>query len=299
MSSSLRHQGTGRGLALFFVLSLTISWLIWVPQAAATLGLHVLTIPLNSPLMLVAVWGPGLAAVLVALLAGGRTGLRSLFRPLRRWRVGAKWYLLVLLFPAMIWSLGRIVDMIRGADYVLRSPAEVFGPQQAVMLPFLILFALPSALGEEMGWRGYALPHLQTRYSALAASVILGLFWGLWHIPTLVAQGVLDLSLVALVPALLGPIPLAFVYTWIYNNAQRSLLIVWLFHTSDAVTQYILPRLPTATDEILVAAIAILLVVRAGPASLSSRRGQTSDEVVAVSERAASSKASGWREWQL
>lgn len=177
-----------RQLALFFLLSLAISWAIWLPQATAALGAPVPALPLDSPLMLLAVWGPACAAMLVTLLGSGRAGLRSLFRPLRIWRVGVRWYLFALLFPVTIWLGGRALDALRGVSYELRSPLEVFGPQAAITLPIVIVFALPNALGEELGWRGFALPRLQDRFSAIIASVMLGLFWGLWHVPTLIAQ---------------------------------------------------------------------------------------------------------------
>jgi len=253
----------------FFLLSLIIAWSIWLPQAAVALGLRTTALPFDSPLMLIPVWGPGLAAILVTLLTAGRAGLRALFRPLRTWRVGLHWYLVTLFFPAAIWLAGRAMDTLLGATYTLRSPLASFGPQAALMLPVLILFAFPSALGEELGWRGFALPHLQNRYTALVASVVLGLFWGLWHIPTLIAQGALDSSIGAIGLSMVATIPLAVLYTWLFNNTGQSLLLVWLFHTSDAITQYLLPRLLTATDDLLILGAAVLVVILAGPTHLS------------------------------
>jgi membrane protease YdiL (CAAX protease family) len=273
------HPSTGlkrRQLSLFFLLSLAISWAIWLPQAAAAVGMSVPALGLDSPLMLLAVWGPACAAMLVTLLATGRAGLQSLFRPLRIWRVGVRWYLFALLFPAIIWLVGRGLDTLRSVTYDLRSPLDVFGLQAARMLPIVILFAFPSALGEELGWRGFALPRLQARSTAVIASIVLGLFWGLWHVPTLIAQRALEPSVLVVASTIVGPIPLALLYTWLFNNTHQSLLLVWLFHSSDAVTQYLLPRLPTPTDDLLIIGAAVLVVVLTWPTDLARRTSGTS-----------------------
>ena len=176
-------------LILFFGLSL-LSWLIWVPQAAAALGYNVPAVPLDSPLNALAVWAPGLAALVVSALVEGRAGARALFRPIRYWRVGIGWYAFAISFPAAQWLAALGIDRLLGRTYPL-GPSPVLaalGPQAAAILPFIVVFALPNALGEELGWRGFALPKLQARHSALTASVVLGLFWGFWHIPAWIAQ---------------------------------------------------------------------------------------------------------------
>jgi uncharacterized protein len=246
-------------LPLFFGLSLLISWAVWVPQALAQLGYGGTAIGLDSPLMLLAVWGPGLAALIVAFVSRRTAGWRELLRPLRRWRVGWGWYALVLLFPAAVWALGRGIDALLGRSYALESPAAAFGAQAAVMLPALILFALPNTLGEELGWRGFALPRLLEARTPLIASVLLGLFWGVWHIPTWIAQGLAD-EPAGLLLLVVGIVPLTIIYTWIYNGTAGSLLLVWLFHAADTVTQYLLPRLPTLTDDALVWLAALLVI---------------------------------------
>lgn len=260
-------------LGLFFLLTLAISWAIWLPQAAAALGRPVAALPLDSPLMLLAVWAPGCAAALLALQAAGLAGLRALLRPLRIWRVGARWYLFALLFPAAIWLAGRGIDTLLGARYELRSPLGALGAPAAGMLPLLILLALPNALGEELGWRGFALPRLQARASAMGASVLLGLLWGLWHVPTLIAQGALAPSAPAIAAAIVGPVPLALLYTWLFNHTRQSLLPVWLLHASDAATQYLLPRLPSPTDDLLILAAALLVLALDWQADLGGRAG--------------------------
>ena len=90
-------------------------------------------------------------------------------------------------------------------------------------------------MGEELGWRGYALPRLQTRRSALAASAILGTLWGLWHLPRLIANEQAPV-IGALGWLLLGMIPWAIIYTWLSNGTGGSLLLPLLLHAATSVT---------------------------------------------------------------
>jgi membrane protease YdiL (CAAX protease family) len=249
------------------------SWLIWIPQAAAALGHDVEAIPLSSPLNVLTVWAPGLAAILLAVLATGKTGVRNLVRPLRSWRVGVGWYAFALLLPAGHWAAAFGLDRLLGRTYELGPgpvPAQ-FGPQQAVMVPIIVVFAFPNALGEELGWRGFALPRLQSRYNALIASVVIGLFWGLWHIPAWIAQDQMAWAPQPVLLRVVSTVPAAIIFTWLYNNTGGSLLPVWLLHTSITVTGYFTPILPTHTHSTLSWALAILIIALTGPQRFTGR----------------------------
>ncbi len=259
-------------LPLFFLLSFLFSWIVWAPQAAGVLGIAGVSIPAESPLNLLAVWGPALAAIIVAALATGRTGLRKLFGSLGQWRVGIQWYVLVLLLPAGMWLAGRVLDMLLRRSYELESVLSQVGPQYAMMLPFFIIFALPSALGEEIGWRGFALPRLQGKYSALVSTVILGLLWALWQLPHNIGQGQTG---TALLLGVLSILPLTVLFTWVYNSTNGSLLLAWLFHAALIITGYLLAPLPTYSDDIFLWLVAIIVVIVAGAANLSRQQRVT------------------------
>ncbi len=261
-------------LILFFGLSL-LAWLIWIPQAAAALGHDVPAIPLDSPLNALAVWAPGLAALVVCALATGKASVRTLVRPIRYWRVGVGWYAFVVLFPAVQWLTALGIDRLLGRTYTLGpSPVlAVLGPEAAALLPFVVVFAFPNALGEELGWRGFALPKLQARHSALTASIVLGLFWGFWHIPAWIAQEQIPPAPLPILVQTTSTIPAAILFTWVYNNTGGSLLPVWLFHASLAITGSFTPALPTRTATILGWAVAICVVALTGPARLCRRPG--------------------------
>jgi uncharacterized protein len=108
------------------------------------------------------------------------------------------------------------------------------GPWPLLPLAFLQQLLIGSAMGEEPGWRGYALPRLQARWTALAASIVLGALWGLWHLPRLLADGSPVAS--SLGWLLLGIIPWAILYTWLYNGTGGSLLLPLLLHAATSTT---------------------------------------------------------------
>ena len=182
------------------------------------------------------------------------------------WRVSILWYAFVLLYPVVLSLATTSLYVLFGGqapDFadppVLRVyplPPELLKVGPLVLLPFVFLITLliSSPMGEEIGWRGYALPRLQANRSALTASVILGLLWGLWHLPRDLALGQFSFW------SLLGIVAVAILFTWVYNNTGGSLLLALLFHTSISVTGLFLstvdpPLLSLALAWIVVGAV--------------------------------------------
>ena len=256
-------------LPLFFLLCLIISWAIWIPQAITKLSDPQTPIAGGSPLNILAVWAPALSAILLLRMLKGKGGPQTLFRLIRRWRVGIQWYLFILLYPAVIWFLARAIDIVLGQSFEFTIPILTYFPlEQAYMVIVALVFALPSALGEELGWRGFALPRLQAKYNALVSSIMLGLFWAVWHIPMWIANNIMGLDLLKLG---VSTTICAIIFTWVYNNTGGSLLLAWLFHASLTITGYFLQTPLTLTDDILKWGVIILIVVMAGSSHLSRK----------------------------
>ncbi len=218
-------------LVAFFLLAYAISWSLWLP-AAAWQG----ALPAPAPLVLVFLgsFGPTLAAILLTAATGGRPGLRDLLGRLRLWRVGPLAYLPVLLGPAVV------VLCAVGLHALLGGAAPGFSDQVPAGLPlyvvlpalvpiFLLGLVFGGPLGEEIGWRGYALPRLQTGRSPLRASLILGALWGDWHLPLFWIAGISQAAM-PLLPFLLWTVALSICFTQVYDHTRGSLLIAVLFH---------------------------------------------------------------------
>jgi len=183
-------------LIAFFVLAYALTW--W-------------TYPLLkvSPLLgIPGLFGPALAAMIMASVTDGRAGLRALLSRTVRWRVGLPWYAVALGLPTVL-SL-----VTAGLHYVL--DAATFVQLGRLSVFDFVIFVL--VVGEELGWRGYALPQLLERWSALTSSLILGVLWGMWHLPTFLIPGTPQYGL---------PLP-AFVLL----TVEYSVLLTWLYlHT--------------------------------------------------------------------
>jgi membrane protease YdiL (CAAX protease family) len=207
-------------LVTFFLLVFILTWVVWVPRASGT------------PLGVVGqawTWIPAIAALLAAALTGGRGALRELGSRLVRWRVGWQWYLVVILGPAAFsLAVAGIYTLFGGSWADAAPPAVLVGP--LVVLPlFLVILTLTDGLGEELAWRGFALPRLLTRYTALVASVVLGVIWALWHLPLLWTEGgpMYQLPVWLLFLDLTAK---AVLFTWVFLHTRGSVLIAMLFH---------------------------------------------------------------------
>lgn len=248
---------------VFFMASL-LAWIIWVPQVLHRFGLVAWAPSLQSPLNAITVWAPGLAAMLVLHRESGVRGIKVLFSQIKLWRVSPTWYLVALLFEPLRWVVALGIDRVLGLRYELGEGllGVAFGPAAAFMIPVTVIFTLPNALGEELGWRGFALPRLQSRYGAIIATLWIGLFWGFWHIPAWVAWGDAQFSWFSVGLLVVSAIPAAAVFTWLYNRTGGSLLIVVLYHASIANKGYFIPDLPTYTETALLWAFAFFLMLR-------------------------------------
>lgn len=240
-------------LVFFFLLAYLFTWSNWLPQAVNSRGIASIQIP--GFLTILSGYGPALAAIIVASLTYGRQGLRDLFGRLLRWRAGIQWYLIALFMPAFVtlfaitlntWTGGTAPDFsVAGFPF---GPAETPFLQKLVIL-FLVFTLGFDGLGEEIGWRGFALPKLLEGRSALISSLILGALWAVWHFPYALTKGTF-LSEVPLYWFFINLLALSIIYTWIFNNTNGSLLLALLFHAAGNTTSNLLPILPPATPDL-------------------------------------------------
>jgi uncharacterized protein len=212
MSSTVNWVRQHR-LTSFFVLAYAVSWTPWAFDAAG--------MSLGTPFF---PGGPLVAALVVIAIADGRRGFRQLGARLIRWRVGWIWYVVALGLPVLMVLVTGFVTSWLGAP--APDLSAIVWADVALVLAFRMVNPTDSALGEEPGFRGYALPHLQARLSPPAAAGILGVMTAGWHLP-LVALG--NLGWIGLPSTAL----IAFVYVWLFNRTGGSLLMAMLFHASQ------------------------------------------------------------------
>lgn len=152
--------------------------------------------------------------------------MKRLLADMFRWRVGARWYVLVFLLPIGITFAAVYLNVAKGSP---APPASVFAVSELLLLiPGLVIITMiQGPFTEEPAWRGFYLPRFQAKYSSLVASLIIGVIWWSWHIPRMVSDPTGQrppLQFLAL------NVAFSILYTWIYNNAKASLFLIALLH---------------------------------------------------------------------
>lgn len=274
----------------YFVITFTFTWFFWT---LAALGARDV-IPALPGLSVIGTFGPMVAAVILTAQESGRAGLRSLLSRVVRWRVAPIWYGVALLGPLVL-TLGAIVLEVAVLGGQPPSLRLLIGELPSTLLTLLVnavYMLIFVTLGEEVGWRGYALPALQARYSALLASVILGVMWALWHLPVFFNPDTSysNLPFFSFLPFI---VLITVIMTWLFNSTGGSVLMAMFFHavinTADELWK-VLPEYsvepPTAAEAaaasahlylmltIVVGIAAIVLVLVYGPRNLSRRPRQ-------------------------
>ncbi len=227
--------------ASFFALTYLLSWLIWIPLALSHFGIGPLHVPeeASNAIRLLGVLMPATAALILTALTGGRAALRALLGRLALWCVGWRWWGAAALAQPALLALAALAASLGGGW----PPVTPLSPLSTAAFIVNVVFLLLATLGEEIGWRGVALPALQTRRSALASSCILALLWGVWHVPFWLLLDTFDQfggPYLAL-NFMLG-LPLTVYITWIFNHTRSSLLMPVVLHvTFNIVNTLLLP----------------------------------------------------------
>lgn len=221
---------------VYFLLTYLISWVLWLPSVLRSNGFPNLPEIVGLPGMF-AVLGPTIAAFILVGKESGQNGLGQLLR--RAFDIGfrKRWWLPILLLMPVIGLLTAAVLSLFGSE-VPEWTAPTF--VTALVTALTILF-IGGGL-EEFGWRGYALDRMQNDQNALLASLVLGFFWGLWHLPLFFMQGTTQAEAgIPIWEFILQIMVLSILFTWLYNNTSGSLLVAILFHTIGNTTAALLP----------------------------------------------------------
>lgn len=253
-----------RPVVWFYILAFGISWLGWLPMVLGSRGWTFFANPAFQSLLILPAVGPMLAAVIVTRVVYGKPKVQDLFRGLIRWRIGIVWYAVAVLGPVALLWLGQIITPIFGGT-VIQSAVQ--GDLFPIVISVLVM-SLFSNPWEEIGWRGFALPHLQKQHTALIATLVVGVLWGIWHLPLFFWIGN-PMSAYPFLPWFIGTVAGATIYTWLYNSTQGSLLVVTLFHVALNTFGAIVSGVSIEALAILYCFVALALVIVFGNVNLS------------------------------
>lgn len=226
-----------RSLLRFFLLTYALTWVCFisvVKMSHAPRRTAPATAILSGSLLLLGTFAPALMALAVTARDEGRRGVRVLLRRMIQWQVGWRWYLFAVAYmPAVKLSVALIYRLMTGAW-------PRFGTDSWYIIVPAIIISTPVQAGEEIGWRGYALPRLAGRFGFARASLLLGLIWACWHLPLFFVPGA-DKYGQSFPVWTLQVVALSVAITWLYAGAGGSLLLTMLMHSAVNQTVGIIP----------------------------------------------------------
>jgi uncharacterized protein len=266
-------------LGSFFCLAIGSTWIFMIVDALGSYGIIPFRLPL--PLMIVMGYMPTLAALLVTAETKGKAGVSALLRKLLIWRVGIRWYAFAIFgLPVIYITAVLIYNRFSGLPAIsilspdlpaFHSPIELV-PQIAIL--FLVLGIVN---GEELAWRGFALPRLQAKYNALTSSLTLGVIWAGFHLPLFFTASGTSQADQSFLNFLVSTTALTILFTWMYNNTRGSVLMAYLLHASANTWTRVFP-IDHANATLgwivtgLIALAAVLVVFRYGAENLSQKK---------------------------
>ncbi|MEJ5223335.1 MAG: type II CAAX endopeptidase family protein [Anaerolineales bacterium] len=252
---------------LYFAVTYAFSWVFWIPNALLAHGVDLppalkdfLQGPLNP-----AAFGPLIAAFLLTFADEGIPGAIQLLKCGFDLGFNKIWLAAVLFVPLAVFggSVGAaILAGVRPFD------TSVIANPPYALIAFFVILLTSGPLQEEFGWRGYALPRLQSRFSPLVSGLVVGFFWWLWHLPAVFIPGRFMTDHLVVFLALLVVITLtSILFTWVYNHTNGSILAAMLMHTAMNWSIWItMPDmkmdLPTAAFMVVFLLAAVWVVLR-------------------------------------
>jgi membrane protease YdiL (CAAX protease family) len=234
----------------FFGLTYATSWVLWGLVSLVPPGT-----PFRTALFLPGTVMPAFVALWLTGRAAGRPGVRGLIDRMFMWRVPARWYLFALLYLAAIKLAAAVAHRVVAGAWPPIS-------EQIPWVLFLLaaLTSTPFQAGEEIGWRGYALPRVARELGVGGAAVLLGIIWAAWHLPLFYIPAT-DLTGQSFPFYLISVIAISVVLAWLYVRTHGSLLLVMLMHAAINNTPHFVPPAPTGNVWALNASLAQWLSV--------------------------------------
>jgi membrane protease YdiL (CAAX protease family) len=222
-------------LLIFFALTYAVTWTIFIGVAKLS-GSGWATVPtgIRQSLLLPGVFAPALVAIAMTARAEGSAGVRALLNRVVQWRVGLRWFVFAAGYMAAIKLTVALVHRIAAGAW------PRFGDVPWYIIPVAIVTSTPFQSGEEIGWRGYALPRLAARFGFARASILLGLIWACWHLPLFFIPAA-DTYGQSFIVYVLQVTAISVAMAWLYAGTRGSLLLTMVMHAAINNSKDIVP----------------------------------------------------------
>ena len=244
-------------LLKFLSLTFAVTWICFFAAAAVSQGTTLAG--LRNPLFLLGTIAPSLVALALTARADGREGARALLGRILKWQVDGRWYVFALGYMAAIKLTVALVHRVATGAW------PIFGQTPVYVMAGAIVISTWVQAGEEVGWRGYALPRMAARIGLGRASILLGVIWAVWHLPLFLIPGT-DTSGQSFPVFLLQVTALSVAMAWLYWKTGGSLLLTMILHAAVNNTKDIVPSAvpgamnPWALSNSLVAWLTVALL---------------------------------------
>lgn len=221
-------------LLAYFLITFSVTWSIWTVASGLAAAGNTGFFGGRGPVFLLGVFAPGLVAVALTARDEGRAGVARLLARIGSWKVGARWYVFAMSYFAVIKLAAALVHRVVIGQW------PPFGDTPVALIVLGISVSVWAQAGEEVGWRGYALPRLADRFGLAGASLVLGVVWAVWHLPLFVLpeSGSTGQSFPVY---LLQVTALSVAIAFLYWKTDGSLLLAMLLHAAVNNTTGIVP----------------------------------------------------------
>jgi membrane protease YdiL (CAAX protease family) len=266
-------------VVLFFAITLGLALVFWGPLVLFQVPTISFVGDVKGPVWAIILFmlngfGPSVVAIVLTWVRGGKIGLKQFLKRVIQFNIGWQWYLAAIAVVVLP-TLGQLL--------IIRMLGQSFNymgfiTQLGSFIPLIII----GPLSEELGWRGYALERLQTKWSALVSSIVVGTLWALWHLPLFYMVGTSQHELhLSFISFMAGLIALSILFTWLNNNTDHSIWTAvffhWLFTYSGQVVASYVTRSPLYnwleySPYILVA---LIVAIMWGPRTLQKNQAGT------------------------
>jgi CAAX protease family protein len=225
-----------RALLKFFFFTFAITWPCFSAVAAFSAGAAPNLAILRGPILFLGIFAPSIVALSLTARADGKPGVLALLRRLVQADVGVRWYLFAVGYMVAVkLTVALLHRLFLGAWP--RFGGEAWYVMLAATIGSLII---GGQSGEEIGWRGFALPRLATRFGYGGGSIILGVIWALWHLPLFFVREA-DTYGQSFVLYTLQVTAISVAIAWLYQRTNGSLLLTMLMHSAINQTKGIVP----------------------------------------------------------
>lgn len=229
----------------FFLLTFAYSWIIWIPSVLDGIGID---LPFNVTgysivVVIIGAFAPMMAAITLIARESGWKGTKAFLGQALDFHFKPIYLIIALALPVLIHAIAHYLAPVVGLDVAKTLfPTEISVPPLLLAIPYFFLMLVIGGGQEEFGWRGYAQEPLQEKIGVIPASLVIGVIWGIWHLPLWFMTGDLH-SAYSFFAFVIMTTSISIMYAWLYNSSGKKLIVVMFFHAMNNTAAPLLPFL--------------------------------------------------------